>query len=202
MGKNKPPQPRHQQPPPKGKGGGVHKPEQRAPSKLGLALQAKKSTTSTTSTATLAWSAVHHSAVTSGGNDDAFDDELVSLVCECLREAPHAKLPLSALGAAVRELGRRRGLRNGDDSKLQRLSQLVSARWGSWDGLARANPGLRCVDGGVALQLSSEPIRGYAESGLLQNAHVRVGATAAYPDARQRVVPSRDEIEGLSLEGL
>ena len=201
MPKHKPPQPRHQ-PQHRGKVGGVHKPEQRAPSKLGLALQAKKSS-STAQSAAIAF-AMHHSAVSSGGKEDAFDEELVSLICECLREAPDAKLPLSALGAAVRELGRRRGLRNGDDSKLQSLSQLVSARWGGWEGLARATPGLRCVDGGVALQLSSEPpLHGSADAGLVaQNAHMLVGSTAAYPDARQSAVPSKQEIEGLSLASL
>ena len=199
MPKNKPPQPR-QQPQHKGKGGGVHKPE-RAPSKLGLALQAKKSsaTAAAASSAAIAF-AMHHSAVASGGKDDAFDDELVSLIRECLREAPDTKLPLSALGAAVRDLGRRRGLRNGDDSKLQSLSQLVSSRWGGWEGLARATPGLRCVGGGTALQLSSEPLDlGLQQS---QNAHMLIGATAAYPDARQSAVPSKQEIEGLSLASL
>ena len=75
--------------------------------------------------------------------ESALADQLTGLVCECLRQAPEARLPLSELGSRVRDLVKRRGLqaKAADQAQaklLGNLSLAVKAQWGNWEGFARA----------------------------------------------------------------
>ena len=138
-------------------------------------------------------------------------DELSALVCECLRQAPDGALPLSSLGTAVRELATRRGLRcSGGEAKLAGgLSQVVKAAWGGWDGFARAraHDGLRFADG--VLRVGAERSDAGSSAALAAGEPGGMQTTAseratAYADARVQLgaVPSRSEVEALSLDSL
>ena len=112
-------------------------------------------------------------------------------MCECLRQAPDGRLPLSALGSSFSTLSKRRGLHG----NLQNLSQAVKTQWGSWEAFvrARAADGLRLEDGTVSLVRAIEPA-GQMRSDDEDKQPARLAVAAA--------VPSRDDVNNLSLDGL
>ena len=171
-----------------GRGGGssISKPD-RGPSKLAQALAQGRAASSGTAKASLhfvAWTAEETASV----------DRLASLVCESLQQAPGGRLSLSALGSSFSELAKRRGL-HGSDNKLQSLSHAVKAQWGSWEGFvrARAADGLRLEGEVLICEPAEEMMRGDD------------GSPAAGPTSRPPLpakVPSRDDVNGLTLDAL
>ena len=126
--------------------------------------------------------------------ESAFAEQLTGLVCECLRQAPEARLPLSALGSRVRELVKRRGLQasGGEGKLLTNLSLAVKGQWGSWEGFARAREadGLRLQDGVMSCGPKADQ--------MCSDDH-----RAPLVSARQAAaVPSRHEVNGLALDVL
>ena len=129
--------------------------------------------------------------------ESAFADQLTGLVCECLRQAPESRLPLSALGSRVRDLVKRRGLQakaadQAEGKLLSNLSLAVKGQWGNWEGFARAREadGLRLQDnvmscGPKADQMCSDDDRAPS-----------IGAR------QSAAVPSRHEVNSLALDVL
>ena len=128
--------------------------------------------------------------------ESALADQLTGLVCECLREAPGAQLPLSELGSRVRDLVKRRGLqaKAADQAQaklLGNLSLAVKAQWGNWEGFARA----RAADG---LRLRDNVMSYAAKADQMCSDDRPPSVSARQPAA----VPSRHEVNSLALDVL
>ena len=129
--------------------------------------------------------------------ESALADQLTGLVCECLREAPETRLPLSELGSRVRDLVKRRGLqaKAADQAQaklLGNLSLAVKAQWGNWEGFARA----RAADG---LRLQDNVMSYAAKADQMCSDDDRPPSVSARQPA---AVPSRHEVNSLALDVL
>ena len=120
-------------------------------------------------------------------------------MCECLRQAPEAQLPLSTLGGRVKELVKRRGLQakaadQAEGKLLTNLSLAIKGQWGSWEGFARAREadGLRLQDGVMSCGPKAD-----------QDQMCSDGDRPPSVGARQAAaVPSRHEVNSLALDVL